>query len=197
MSPLRPDWTEILEGYAPSEPEPPAAPDQAAVAAVLRDGTDWPEVLLMRRAEREGDRWSGQISLPGGKAEELDADLAATAVRETREELGVDLAAGARLLCRMPTIQARARGGPVPLRVTPFAFRAADLGEVILGDEASEAFWMPLGPLAAGELDHRFHYEDGERSLFLPAWNWERRVVWGLTHRMLSAMVDLIRSPGP
>lgn len=195
MTPLRRDWSDVLAAYEPLEPEPAAAPDQAAVAAVLRAGRDLPEVLLMRRAEREGDRWSGQVSLPGGKAEPGDGRLATTAVRETQEELGLDLERGARLLCRLPSIQARARGGPVPLRVTPFAFLAGDLGEPVLGPEASEAFWMPLGPLALGELDHRHHYAEGDRSLFLPAWNFEERVVWGLTHRMVAHLVDLLR-PG-
>ena len=42
------------------------------------------EILLMRRAQREGDRWSGQIGLPGGHAEDFDEDLVATARRESR-----------------------------------------------------------------------------------------------------------------
>ena len=55
---------------------------RAAVAAVLRFDRDAAELLLMRRAERDGDRWSGQVSMPGGREEAADADLVATAVRE-------------------------------------------------------------------------------------------------------------------
>jgi len=69
------------------------APDArpAAVALVLLDGPQGIEILLIKRAERADDPWSGQIALPGGRYDVGDRDLEATAVRETREETGVDL----------------------------------------------------------------------------------------------------------
>ena len=76
-----------LAGLRFDEPKP--LPRRAAVAIVLHldpeeQGT---EVLLMKRVERQGDPWSGQISLPGGRFEPEDPDLLATAIRETEEEL--------------------------------------------------------------------------------------------------------------
>lgn len=66
---------------------------QAATALVLadvdRDGAA--DVLFIERVARRGDRWSGQMALPGGKRDPQDADLEATAVRETLEEVGVAL----------------------------------------------------------------------------------------------------------
>ena len=50
-----------------------------------------PEVLLIRRAARKGDRWQSHIALPGGHREAADADDRAAAVREAWEEVGVDL----------------------------------------------------------------------------------------------------------
>ncbi|EXJ93693.1 hypothetical protein A1O1_02085 [Capronia coronata CBS 617.96] len=57
---------------------------------------DWvqqgdPELLFIKRAGRAGDRWSGHTALPGGKRDPEDADDLAAAVRETREEIGLDL----------------------------------------------------------------------------------------------------------
>jgi 8-oxo-dGTP pyrophosphatase MutT (NUDIX family) len=49
------------------------------------------EVLFIKRAGRAGDRWSGHTALPGGKRDPEDADDVAAAVRETREEIGLDL----------------------------------------------------------------------------------------------------------
>ena len=57
---------------------------------------DWvrqgePEVLLIKRAARPGDRWTSHIALPGGKRDSSDSDDRATSARETREETGVEL----------------------------------------------------------------------------------------------------------
>lgn len=52
-----------------------------------------PEVLFIKRAGRAGDRWSGHTALPGGKRDPQDADDVAAAIRETREEVGLDLTA--------------------------------------------------------------------------------------------------------
>src|SRR5512147_1099599 len=70
----------------------------AAVAAVLRQGTDGVELLFIRRAKRRGDPWSGHMAWPGGKREAGDAGLVACAVRETREEVGLDLQAHGELI---------------------------------------------------------------------------------------------------
>jgi hypothetical protein len=50
-----------------------------------------PEVLFIKRAGRTGDRWSGHTALPGGKRDHTDADDLAAAIRETKEEVGLDL----------------------------------------------------------------------------------------------------------
>ena len=52
-----------------------------------------PEVLFIKRSARQGDRWSGHVALPGGRRDPTDKDDVAAAVRETREEVGLDLAA--------------------------------------------------------------------------------------------------------
>lgn len=50
-----------------------------------------PEVLFIKRASRVGDRWTGHVALPGGKRDPEDADDRAAAIRETSEEVGLDL----------------------------------------------------------------------------------------------------------
>ena len=72
----------------------------SAVAVLLAETPEGPAVLLMERATHENDLWSGQIGFPGGRMEKRDNSPRQTAVRETREELGVDLS-GARYLGRL------------------------------------------------------------------------------------------------
>jgi 8-oxo-dGTP pyrophosphatase MutT (NUDIX family) len=64
---------------------------RAAIALVLLEQESALEVLLIERAQRDGDPWSGHMALPGGHVEPSDSDLGATAERETFEEVGLDL----------------------------------------------------------------------------------------------------------
>ena len=50
-----------------------------------------PEAVFIKRASRVGDRWTGHIALPGGRRDPEDADDRAAAIRETSEEIGLDL----------------------------------------------------------------------------------------------------------
>jgi 8-oxo-dGTP pyrophosphatase MutT (NUDIX family) len=166
---------------------------RAAVAALLRYRADAPEVLLMQRSECTGDRWSGQVSMPGGREEPHDPDLVATAVRETREEVGVDLQASARLVAPLEPMRAVARGRVLPMTISPFVFVQTDEVSLALNHEASAAFWLPLDRAAAGELDSTYEWGIGPVSTRLPCWRFEGFVVWGLTYRMLSSLITVVR----
>src|SRR5207249_10282608 len=73
----------------------------AAVMRLLREGGQGLEVLLGERRKREGDPWSGQVGLPGGRHHEEDGTLLSTAIRETREEVVIDLNGCAEVLGHM------------------------------------------------------------------------------------------------
>jgi len=65
---------------------------RAAVALIIRAGEEGaPELLFIKRAEYPADPWSGQVAFPGGREEAGDPTLTDTAIRETREETGIDL----------------------------------------------------------------------------------------------------------
>jgi len=162
---------------------------QAAVAVVLHNAPA-PRVLLMKRAERAGDPWSGHISLPGGGYHASDGDLRVTAIRESREELNIDLAS-ARLLGNLPTLHPRSTG-PKQVEVTPFVFVTDVALEPVCGPEALAAFWLPLSLAASGAIDGT--YELPATRMTFPSWTFEGYVIWGLTRRILDDLLAVGRS---
>src|SRR5512140_3252213 len=96
-------------------------PRQSAVSIVLRDPAHEVEVLFIRRSEREGDLWSGHVAFPGGRVEPGEGLLEA-AIRETGEEVGLDLRAGAERLGALDEIPAIGRGRAVGLSIQPWVF---------------------------------------------------------------------------
>ena len=165
---------------------------RAAVAAILTERAAGPEVLLIKRSEQPGDRWSGHMAFPGGLEEPTDADLEATARRETLEEVGLDLARHGELLGRLDDIRAIARGRPTGMVITPFVFAVSAVPALELNDEVAETLWAPLGPMARGEIDAVRRYEHEGRVMDLPAFDVEGRIVWGLTYQMLRALLSTI-----
>ena len=179
MSPLT---ERIIARLTPGDPRPgPEERRRAAVAVLLHDDPGGPRVLLMKRAERSGDPWSGHISLPGGRHEAFDADLLATAIRETREELGIELA-GSRFLGQLGPLHPRT-SGPAGIEVTPFVFLTDVPVEPTCGPEALAAFWLPLASASSGTFDSTYTYPDS--GMTFPSWTYDGHVIWGLTWRIL------------
>jgi len=162
---------------------------RAAVAALLHDEPAGPRVLLMKRVERAGDPWSGHISLPGGGHDTSDPDLLATAIRETREELGIDLT-GTRVLGNLPALSPMS-SGPSGIEVTPFVFVTRAAVEATPGPEAASAFWLPVELAASGALDSTYTYPGTERTF--PSWSYDGHVIWGLTWRILGDLLAASR----
>ncbi len=168
---------------------------RAAVAAILREGRAGgdAEVLLIRRAEHPDDPWSGHMAFPGGRRHETDRTDADTAIRETREEVGVDLDAHGLLLTRLADVAAVARGKRTGLTIAPFVY--ALRGEPALTfdpAEVSGAIWAPLGPLVRGEGAGTMRYEAEGQVIVLPSLDVAGHVVWGLTYRMLQLLFDAL-----
>ena len=79
-------------------------------------------VLMIRRADREGDPWSGHMAFPGGRKDKADRNTLATALRETEEEVGLQAEGVARLLGRLSDVAAHGRLRHGPMVVTPYVF---------------------------------------------------------------------------
>jgi 8-oxo-dGTP pyrophosphatase MutT (NUDIX family) len=183
-----------LAAHRPAAISVLTAPTRAAVAAVLRYHSSGPDTLLIKRATHAKDRWSGHCSFPGGHRDRGDPNLVATAIREAREEVGLELDDGAaRLLGRLDDVRAIGKGKPLPMAITPFVFLVEGDPRLVLGAEAESAFWLPLDQVASGALDDTFRVERAGVGWPFPCWSYQGYSVWGLTYRMISSLFELLR----
>jgi len=163
----------------------------AAVAVILRDGAEGLETLFIHRAVRAGDTWSGQIAFPGGRREPTDTDLRATAIRETLEEVGVDLA-GAERLGVLDDLHPRTPVLP-PVVVRPFVFALTERPSIVLSTEVQDAFWASFRALQApGVLGEITIDHPGIPRRVLPAYTLGNRTIWGMSERILAPLISLV-----
>jgi 8-oxo-dGTP pyrophosphatase MutT (NUDIX family) len=157
----------------------------AAVSVVVTPSPD--AVLLIRRAERPGDPWSGHMALPGGRREPGDPDLLATAVRETREEVGMTLERSA-LLGTLDDVIPRTPVLP-PIAVRPFVFSLPNRPALTPNREVAGVVWVPLEHLLDPETYHTARIEVRGAPREMPAYRLEETIVWGMTERILTTLL--------
>ena len=164
---------------------------RAAVAVVVSLEDD-PAFAFIRRKVRDGDPWSGQMAFPGGFQAGEGESLAETAVRETLEETGLDLAALGKLLGAMDDFSPRTPFLP-PIVVTPHVFAVGARARLAPGDEAEEAFWIAAREIfdPANRTTFALMLPGGESAF--PAIEVGPHTVWGLTERILHQIGELAR----
>ena len=158
---------------------------RAAILLAMRARADGePELLMIKRSDFEGDPWSGHIACPGGRMEPEDRDLAMTAVRETREETGVDIARDGRVLGYLDELSPRSPHLP-PLVIRPYvALVRADV-RIVPSDEVADAFWVPLSALRSADAWGSGTVHVRGRDVTVSVFRHGEYTVWGLTERVL------------
>src|SRR5262245_51051761 len=174
--------------HMPVEPE---RVPQAAVSLILREAQGSAQALIIKRAERPGDHWSGHLALPGGRAQVEDGDLIATAARETYEEVGIDLLAGGwfigKLEILVPTNPRLPR-----LEITPFVAVAPPEFTLRLNCEVARAFWVSIADLKREGPSSSFSMRVGDAINKWPAYPSEGGPIWGITERILTNFLSLL-----
>jgi 8-oxo-dGTP pyrophosphatase MutT (NUDIX family) len=171
---------------------PDEHPLRAAVALVLRPGEAGElELLLIKRADYEGDPWSGHVALPGGRQEPDDLSLERTAIRETWEETAIDIEREGAIVGVLDEVSPRT---PTVRRVVVRPFVAAVVPEVTIVEspEVAAAFWVPLSALRETAAWITAEVVAHGQSLTVPAFTHGEYVVWGLTERILRGFLDLL-----
>lgn len=167
---------------------------QAAVSLVLRPGAADLEFLAIQRSESERDPWSGHMALPGGRRDPGDGSLWYTAVRETREEVGIDLEERGRRLGQLDDVRPASRQIPA-IAITPFVAAVDRDLDTRSNYEVERTVWVPLEALVDGGYRGRLVVEGAEQREF-PTIEYEGYVIWGLTLSVLSQMRSLLEALG-
>ena len=167
----------------------------AAVAAVMRIGLAGAEMLFIERSSKKGDPWSGQMAFPGGRTAALDEHSLATAVRETKEELDLDLA-NSRPLGRLSDLEGGPRWTRQRLRVTPQLFWLNGERPVVTPNhEVAAAIWVRFADLQDEARYIQYPYPPLGADLWPGIAVEGERVIWGLTLRMRSDLVERLDRP--
>ena len=160
----------------------------AAVAVLLAPDPD--SLLLIRRAERADDPWSGHMALPGGRQDAADADLIGTAIRETAEEVGFS-PTRAQLAGSLDDVVPRTPVLP-PIAVRPYVFTLPTRPSLVLNPEVAAIRWVSLDHLLDADTQDTFEIDlRGERRRFA-AYRVDEGIVWGLTERIVSDLLRLL-----
>ena len=159
-----------------------ATPQFRAAVAVLVRPDD--HICMIRRAVKERDYWSGHMGFPGGREEDRDGTLLQTSIRETKEEIGIDISPD-QCFGRLSDLH------HPKMQVAAFVFRSpSDLDFVLEESEVAEVHWLPLqafkDPAYRGTRTAMYKGQEYEA----PVVNIGTADVWGISLRFIE---DLLR----
>jgi 8-oxo-dGTP pyrophosphatase MutT (NUDIX family) len=181
-----------LRAALAADPHPLPAPGDrlAAVLALLVESPEPSLVFTERGAHLR--RHPGEVSFPGGLVEPGDEDLAATALREAREEIGLDPQAP-EILGALPSVHTFVSG----ILVTPFVGAIEAALPLAPGDgEIARVLTVPVAVLATVEEERELHREGGR---VWHGWWYEvdDATIWGATGFMVRALLNIVRKEAP
>lgn len=179
----------------PVDPAPPSA-SIASVALAFAGPVDALDLCFILRASRDGDRWSGQMAFPGGKADPEDATSQAVAIREAREEVDLRLES-AQAIGALPPVSLRPSGTLGTLM--PFAFYVGEERPALRPNdgEVDAAFWIPVADLWDASRLGSIEWEWKGQMHRFPGIKFREHLIWGLTYRVLLSWGELLGTPLP
>ena len=166
------------------------AREAAVLVPFLRIENAW-HILYIRRTSFEGDRHSGQVAFAGGKRDDEDENLLATALREAEEEVGI-AAADVEVLGHINHHHTISEFQVRPyVAVMDWPYRL-QLDEI----EVARAFTIPLNWLAQASnyrTEERQH-PDSSRPWPVVYYDlYDGEMLWGATARMTLSLIDVLR----
>ena len=152
-----------------------------------------PALLLMRRAERNGDPWSGHVSFPGGRVDPGDASTRDAALRELQEETGMSASNDLVAIGRLSDVLTREHGRNRPMVVSPYVYRTPRALALEPSREAAKLWWEPIAHFAEPDRRKPIVWRVAGLPLRFPSVEVSGARLWGLSLMMVN---ELIRATG-
>ena len=147
------------------------------------------QTLLVQRAEREGDPWSGQIGLPGGRVKQAVESPRAALHREVGEEVGIKLEQVGVELGSLSVGHPMRR---MEMRVQPWVYGLRTKPKVSIGSEIASSFWVNLTELPSTMKMSEITIRNEPRSV--ESFVVEGKIVWGFTYRVLTELIPILEA---
>lgn len=167
-----------LRDYRPS----PERVDAAVLIPVTDEAV--PSLILTRRASHMSSH-AGEVAFPGGKRDATDTSVIATALRESREEIGLP-EEKVEVIGELDVFVSR-----VGLRVQPIIGMVPPAQLLVPNpDEIESIFRVPVEFFLTGEVSYTHRFRFMGQDVTVPSFNYGDYVIWGLTAFMI---VDLMK----
>lgn len=160
--------------------------NRSAVSIMTAVINDAPHVLMIQRARRAGDPWSGQMAFPGGRQAPADHNILHTACREAEEEVGFDPATEATRITRLSDLVTRSHRSWKPQVVTPFLFELPHVPSLQTNHEAYSELWVPSQIFT--ETAAAYPWAVGPFTVTLPCYYHGEHPIWGLSLLMIRGL---------
>jgi 8-oxo-dGTP pyrophosphatase MutT (NUDIX family) len=162
---------------------------KAAVAIPMATVGDEICILMIRRAKRAGDPWSGHMGFPGGRRDPSDRNELDCAIRETREELGFDLKEHGELVCELGEVNTGWRPDRPEMLVTPFVFTLHNIPIMTPNYEVDGVIWVPLDFLLDQGNRVPLKWEWRGEAVESDSYIYQGDQIWGLSLMMLDELM--------
>ena len=152
---------------------------------LIKDNDDEEYKILFTKRSEQLKTHSGEVSFPGGKWEEGDSNLYQTALRESNEEINLDMKNVTKL-------------GPLnfllsrhKIEVNPFVGYLNQLQDFKGNFEIDEIFTVPISFLMNEENIEYKEFNRKDLKVYIPSWVYNGNRIWGLTAMIAADFLNI------
>jgi 8-oxo-dGTP pyrophosphatase MutT (NUDIX family) len=135
-------------------------------------------IIIMTKKPKHLKSHAGEISFPGGKLDPNDSDLLETALRETREEIGLQISKS-QVIGQLKPVATLNSG----FTILPFVSIIDEITPLSANSEVEKIFHIPLNPFLKTMANDTNPIHNKIQEMY--TFEYQRKIVWGASARIL------------